>query len=92
MIVGKPLFPVGEKRMSDIADRVMRVISQVLSASEAKVVPSAHLVKDLGADSLDSIELLLSLEEEFKVLLTDAQVDAIETVADTVATIEAVAA
>lgn len=78
--------------MSEIADRVRRIISNVLSATEANVVPTAHLVKDLGADSLDGIELLLSLEEEFKVLLTDDQVDAIHTVGDTVAIIEAVSA
>jgi acyl carrier protein len=78
--------------MSEIADRVRRIISNVLSASEATVVPTAHLVKDLGADSLDGIELLLSLEEEFEVMLTDDQVDAIHTVGDAVATIEKVAA
>jgi acyl carrier protein len=78
--------------MSEIADRVRKVIAKVLSASEANVVPTAHLVKDLGADSLDGIELLLSLEEEFKVLLTDDQVGAIYTVGDTVSIIEAVSA
>ncbi|MCS4089582.1 acyl carrier protein [Rhizobium sp. BK176] len=78
--------------MNEIADRVRRIITKVLSASEANVAPAAQLVKDLGADSLDGIELLLCLEEEFAVRLTDDQVDAIHTVGDTVAVIEAVSA
>jgi acyl carrier protein len=73
--------------MSDIEDRVRRLISRNLSVAEETVVPTASLVGDLGADSLDIVELLMSLEDEFGTELTDDQVASIRTVGDAVALI-----
>jgi acyl carrier protein len=73
--------------MSDIEDRVRRLISRNLSVAEETVVPTASLIADLGADSLDTVELLMSLEDEFGIQLTDDQVASIQTVGDAVALI-----
>ena len=51
--------------MSDITQRVQDIIVKHLNVDRAKVVPSANFIDDLGADSLDTVELVMSLEEEF---------------------------
>jgi acyl carrier protein len=73
--------------MSDIEDRVRRLISRNLSVAEEAAVPTASLIADLGADSLDIVELLMSMEDEFGIQLTDDQLASIETVGDAVALI-----
>lgn len=78
--------------MSEIEDRVRRLISRNLSVAEETVVPSASLIEDLGADSLDTVELVISLEDEFGIQLTDDQVASIQTVGDAVALIGKLAA
>jgi len=78
--------------MSDIEDRIRRLISRNLSVAEEDVVPTARLIEDLGADSLDAVELVISLEDEFAVQLTDDQVASIRTVGDAVDLIGKVAA
>jgi acyl carrier protein len=78
--------------MSDIEDRVRKLISRNLAVAEETVVPSAILIDDLGADSLDTVELLLGLEDEFGIQLTDDQAASIQTVGDAVALIERVTA
>lgn len=78
--------------MSEIEDRVRRLISRNLSVAEEAVVPSASLIEDLGADSLDTVELVISLEDEFGIQLTDDQVASIQTVGDAVALIGKLAA
>lgn len=54
--------------MSDLSieDRVKRIIVNQLNVNEEQVVPSAHFLNDLGADSLDTVELVMAFEEEFK--------------------------
>lgn len=70
--------------MSDIEDRIRTLISRNLSVAEEDVVPTASLIDDLGADSLDTVELVITLEDEFAVQLTDDQVASIKTVGDAV--------
>ena len=75
--------------MATIYDRVKRIIVEQLGAEEAEVVPEASFVDDLGADSLDLVELIMSLEEEFsnpsrKIEIPDEEAEKIITVRDAV--------
>ena len=72
-----------------VADKIKKVVAEKLSVDAAEVVPEAHFVDDLGADSLDLVELIMSLEEEFttdsqKVEIPDEAAERIGTVQDTV--------
>lgn len=64
--------------------RVRKIIIEHLGVDESKVVDNANITDDLGADSLDAIELCMAVEEEFKIEITDAEIDAIKTVDDIV--------
>ena len=66
--------------MSDIAERVKKIVVEHLSVEEDKVVESASFIDDLGADSLDTVELVMELEEEFNVNIPDDAAEKIETV------------
>ncbi|WP_456718247.1 MULTISPECIES: acyl carrier protein [unclassified Bradyrhizobium] len=66
--------------MSDIAERVCKVVVEHLGVEPEKVVDSARFVDDLGADSLDIVELIMSLEEEFDVEITDDVAEGLVTV------------
>lgn len=75
--------------MTTIFERVKKVIMEQLGVDEAEVVPSANFIDDLGADSLDLVELIMSLEEEFsdssrKVEIPDEDAEKIVTVQDAV--------
>lgn len=75
--------------MATIFERVKKVIMEQLGADDAEVVPSANFIDDLGADSLDLVELIMSLEEEFsdssrKVEIPDEDAEKIVTVQDAV--------
>ncbi len=75
--------------MATIFERVKKVIMEQLGVDEAEVVPSANFIDDLGADSLDLVELIMSLEEEFsdssrKVEIPDEDAEKIVTVQDAV--------
>lgn len=72
-----------------ILDEVKEVIVQQLNVEAAQVKPEAEFVKDLGADSLDVVELVMALEEKFDIEITDDQAEKITTVGDVVAYIEA---
>lgn len=63
--------------MSDktIEQRVMQVISEQLGVAEADVKPEHHIVNDLGADSLDEVELVMALEDEFEMEIPDEVAD-----------------
>ncbi len=63
--------------MSDIADRVKKIVVEHLSVEEDKVVEGASFIDDLGADSLDTVELVMAFEEEFGIEIPD---DAAETI------------
>ncbi len=70
--------------MSDIAARVKKIVAEHLGVEEAKVVDSASFIDDLGADSLDTVELTMSFEEEFGVEIPDDAAETIQTVGDAV--------
>ena len=70
--------------MSDIAKRVKEIVAEQLGVEEALVVPEASFMDDLGADSLDTVELVMALEEEFDIEIPDEDAEKISTVGDAV--------
>jgi len=70
--------------MSDIADRVNKIVVEHLGVEEDKVVDKASFINDLGADSLDTVELVMAFEEEFGIEIPDDAADTIQTVGDAV--------
>jgi acyl carrier protein len=70
-------------------DRVKKVIVEQLDASEEEVTATASFVDDLGADSLDVVELVMGLEEEFEIEIPDEDAEKIQTVQDAVNYIDA---
>jgi len=74
--------------MSDIADKVKKIVVEHLGVDEAKVTPEASFIDDLGADSLDTVELVMAFEEEFGVEIPDDQAETIVTVGDAVKFLE----
>src|SRR5437868_1676330 len=79
----------GIKRMSDVADRVKKIVVEHLGVDEAKVTENASFIDDLGADSLDTVELVMAFEEEFGCEIPDDAAEKIITVKDAVNFIEA---
>lgn len=74
--------------MSDISTRVKAIIVDKLGVDENEVTPEASFTNDLGADSLDTVELIMELEKEFNIAIPDDQADKIITVGDAIAYIE----
>lgn len=74
--------------MSDTFDRVKKVIVDQLSVEEAEVTPEASFTNDLGADSLDTVELVMAFEEEFGVEIPDEEAEKIIKVQDAVSFIQ----
>lgn len=74
--------------MSDIAERVTKVVSEQLGVEEAKIQPESKFVDDLGADSLDTVELVMALEDEFDCEISDEEVEKITSVGEAVKYIE----
>lgn len=75
--------------MSSIEDRVKKIVVEQLGANEDQVNSESSFVDDLGADSLDTVELVMALEEEFDMEIPDDQAESIATVKDAVTYIEA---
>jgi len=71
--------------MSDIEARIIKVICEQLDVEASKVTTSADFIEDLGADSLDTVELVMAFEEEFDVDIPDDMAEKIKTVNDVVA-------
>ena len=74
--------------MSEIASRVKAIIVDKLGVEESEVTNEASFTNDLGADSLDTVELIMEFEKEFNVTIPDDQEEKITTVGDAVAYIE----
>ncbi len=74
--------------MSDVAERVKKIVVEHLSVDESKVVPEASFIDDLGADSLDTVELVMAFEEEFSIEIPDSAAEKILTFQDAVTYIE----
>jgi acyl carrier protein len=69
---------------SEIEPRLRKIIVDNLGVDEAEVVPTANFVDDLNADSLDLVELIMSLEEEFGIEISDEEAEKIKTVGDAI--------
>ncbi len=70
--------------MSDVAERVKKIVIEHLGVDADKVIEGANFIDDLGADSLDTVELVMSFEEEFRVEIPDGAAETIVTVCDAV--------
>jgi acyl carrier protein len=77
-----------EEPMSDIAERVKKIVIEHLGVDEGKVVDKASFIDDLGADSLDTVELVMAFEEEFGCEIPDDAAEKILTVGDAVRFLE----
>lgn len=75
--------------MSDIKSRVVSIIVDKLGVEESEVTNEASFTNDLGADSLDTVELIMEFEKEFNIAIPDDQAENIQTVGDAVTYIEA---
>ena len=74
--------------MSDVADRVKKIVVEHLGIEEEKVTENASFIDDLGADSLDTVELVMAFEEEFSCEIPDAAAEKIVTVKDAITFID----
>ena len=74
--------------MSSVADKVKKIVVEQLGVSEDQVTPEAKFIEDLGADSLDQVELVMALEEEFGSDIPDEDAEKLTTVGDAIKYIE----
>lgn len=70
--------------MASVEEKVKSIIVDQLGASESDVAPDAHFVDDLGADSLDTVELVMKFEEDFDMEIPDEDAEKIRTVQDAI--------
>jgi acyl carrier protein len=70
--------------MADIKERVVAIIVDKLGVDEAEVTPEASFTNDLGADSLDTVELIMEFEKEFNIAIPDDQAENISTVGEAI--------
>lgn len=76
------------RQMSEIADKVKKIVVEHLGVEESKVTPEASFIDDLGADSLDTVELVMAFEEAFSVEIPEDAAEKIATVKDAIDYIE----
>ena len=74
--------------MSDVAERVKKIVVEHLGVDAEKVTPEASFIDDLGADSLDTVELVMAFEEEFDLEIPDEDAEKITTVGDAISYIK----
>ena len=74
--------------MFEITTKVIAIVVDKLGVDESQVTPEANFTSDLGADSLDTVELIMELEKEFNISIPDDQAEKIATVGDAIAYIE----
>ena len=74
--------------MSSVAERVIDIVAEQLGVDKEKVKPETHFINDLGADSLDTVELVMALEEEFGNEIPDEQAEKLQSVGDVIKYIE----
>jgi acyl carrier protein len=74
--------------MSDIAEKVKSIIVEKLGVEASEVTPEASFTNDLGADSLDTVELIMEFEKEFNIAIPDEQAEKIVSVGDAISYIE----
>ena len=73
---------------NDTAERVKAIIVEQLNVAAEDVTPEAHFIDDLGADSLDIVELVMALEEEYDIEISDEAAEKIQTVGDAISYIQ----
>lgn len=74
--------------MADVKERVIAIIVDKLGVDESEVTPEASFTNDLGADSLDTVELIMEFEKEFNIAIPDDQAENIATVGEAIKYIE----
>ncbi|MFW6410399.1 MAG: acyl carrier protein [Halanaerobiales bacterium] len=74
--------------MADTMERITKIVVEELAVDEDEVTPQASFIEDLGADSLDVVELIMAFEEEFDIEIPDEDAEGIETVQDAVNYVE----
>ena len=82
------VLTIKNKKMSDIAEKVKAIIVDNLGVDAGEVVAEASFTNDLGADSLDTVELIMEFEKEFDIQIPDDKAEAISTVGDAISFIE----
>ena len=70
--------------MTTIEERVKKIVCEQLNVSEDKVLPETSFINDLGADSLDMVELVMHFEEDFEMQIPDEEAEKIQTVGDAI--------
>jgi len=76
------------KAKVNVAEKIKQIVAEQLGVDEAEVIPTASFVDDLGADSLDTVELVMAFEEAFEIEIPDEEAEKIRTVQDAVAYVE----
>ena len=74
--------------MSTVKDRITKIVIEHLGVEDAKVTEGASFIDDLGADSLDTVELVMAFEEEFGIEIPDEAAEKIQTVSDAITYVE----
>jgi acyl carrier protein len=73
-----------ESKMADIKQKVTEIVVKKLGVEESQVTETANFIKDLGADSLDTVELIMEFEKEFGITIEDSEAEKIQTVGDVI--------
>jgi len=76
------------KSKANVAEKIKQIVSEQLGVDEGEVTPTASFVDDLGADSLDTVELVMAFEEAFEIEIPDEDAEKIRTVQDAVTYVE----
>ena len=79
---------IKNKNMSSLADKIKKLVIDKLGVEESEVTPDADFTNDLGADSLDKVELVMEFEKEFNISIPDEKAEAIATVGDAISYLE----
>jgi len=74
--------------VSEIADRIMEIVADKMDKPKEEVTPEKSFVNDLGADSLDTVELMMDIEDEFDLSIPEEEAQKIETIGDAVKYVE----
>jgi len=81
-------MPSAAEKVKQMVEKVKQIIAEQLGVDEAEITPTASFVDDLGADSLDTVELVMALEEAFDIEIPDEDAEKIRTVQDAIDYIE----
>ncbi len=76
------------KEKPNVAEKIKQIVSEQLGVDEAEVTPTASFVDDLGADSLDTVELVMAFEEAFEIEVPDEDAEKMRTVQDAITYVE----